>query len=198
MRHLARLAIACAVTASAGCFSDRLPPPTFRYSCSVDDDCTEPEACIRGLCQIPCTQATFRDDCPSAGSYAACFNGVCSNVCTVGADHCTKPQSCIELPLDLNGGGGGPGGGGGSTADEIGLCGVQCMPGDDVCPTGEVCLQGFCVQGCMFDVECQDGFSCIAGICLPDEVEIPGTDATGDLDGDATGLGDETSTGGAQ
>jgi hypothetical protein len=202
MRHLAGFAIACAVMGSAGCFSDRLPPPTFRYSCSVDDDCTQPEACIRGLCQIPCRQATFRDDCPAAGSYLACFNGVCSNVCTVGADHCTQPQSCIELPLDLAGsnGGGGFGGGGGASSDAIGLCGVECTPGDDVCPSGEVCLQGFCVQGCMFDAECQDGFSCIFGVCLPSDVEVPDTDGTGGtgLADETTGLADETSTGGTR
>jgi hypothetical protein len=212
MRPLIRLVLACAVTASVACFSERLAPPTFRYRCTSDMDCNEPEACIRGLCQIPCTQATFREDCPSAGSYAACFNGTCSNLCTIGEDHCPDPQTCIDLPIDTSAAGGGGPFGGAQPTGPLGICGVECVPGDDVCPEGEACLQGFCVQSCMFDIDCQDGFACIAGLCLPEELDTrPETGGleTGETTGgpadettegpaEETGPGDDTTTGGAR
>jgi hypothetical protein len=133
MRHLTRFVLACATMASVGCFSERLPPPNFRYTCSVDDECNEPEACIRGLCQIPCTQRTFNEDCPSTGSFVSCFAGVCSNVCTVGANHCPDPLECVELPIDAEAVGQAFGSFP-ATDEPLGLCGVQCQPGDDVCP----------------------------------------------------------------
>jgi hypothetical protein len=211
MRQLTALALAFAVMASIGCYAERLAPPAFRFSCDRDADCREPEACIQGLCQIPCTQATFREDCPSVGSYALCFNGVCSNVCTVGAGHCPEPQECTTFPFDPPSGNGGPGGAAPPPEDPIGICGVACSPGDGTCPEGEQCLQGFCVQTCEFDIECQDGFACIAGLCLPEEIEIPGaTGTTGDVENEtdtdtdtdtddlATDDGDETATGGSR
>ena len=198
MRHFLSFAVACAMSATlAGCFSDRLPPPNFRFSCSVDDDCSEPEACIRGLCQIPCRQATFRRDCPSAGSYAACLNGVCSNVCTVGEGHCPPTLSCLGLPFDApdGNGNGGFGGGGAPPAGDIGICGVECTPGDDVCPQGETCLFGFCLQICEFDEQCQDGFSCVGTLCLPEGFEFPGAEEDGT--GGTPTPDDEAATGGA-
>jgi len=66
----------------AGCYSERLPPPTYRFSCGSNSDCDSGrgESCIDNLCQISCTLATFSDDCPD-GNYTTYFNRVYANLC---------------------------------------------------------------------------------------------------------------------
>ena len=162
----AGLAVVFGIGLAAGCYSERATPPTYRYPCSSSDQCPEDESCIDGLCQIPCTTATFEDDCPQNGSYLACFNGVCAGGCDVAQTRCPGDLECIDLGLDVSGGGFI---GGGSDAT-IGVCGRMCEPGTTSCPDGEVCLQGFCVVTCDPDaVEdlCPSGFACTLGVCIP-------------------------------
>lgn len=162
----AALAAVFGVGFLAGCYSERATPPTYRYPCSSSSECPEDESCVEGLCQIPCTQATFEDDCPQNGSFLACFNGVCAGGCEVDQDQCPNGTECVDLGLDVSGGGFI---GGGSTAT-IGVCGRMCETGEASCPTGEVCIEGFCVATCdpnVPDPICPSGFECTLGICAP-------------------------------
>lgn len=144
-----------------GCFAEAQPPPTYRYACATASECDEGEACIDELCQIPCTTATAQTDCPSAGSFAGCFNGVCASVCQLELDEpCPRPQTCVELPYDISAGGRGG-------AGPLGLCGTLCSAGDGRCPEGETCVGGFCVTSCMTANDCGQGFTCADGLCVP-------------------------------
>jgi hypothetical protein len=168
--HAVLVAVLAGFAGAASCYSDRLPPPTFRHVCNGDNDCIEGEQCIDGLCQVPCTQATFSDDCPEGGGYAMCFNGVCSHVCQLPGGPCAAGQECLDLGFDLAALGGGGGGlfGGSDSDTPLGVCGRPC---EDGCPTGEVCLQGFCVLTCDPAAEqsmCPFDFPCQGGLCLPD------------------------------
>lgn len=168
---LAGLATAAAMT--EGCFSERLAPPTFRFACGDDRDCEGPEKCIDGLCQVPCSQATFAEDCAEGGTFALCLNGVCSSTCAIDEVECPGNQTCLDLGVDLGQLAGGGGFGGGSSDARIGVCGTPCE-GDASCPSGEVCFTGFCVATCETSDECSTGLSCVAGFC------IPGGDGGGD------------------
>jgi hypothetical protein len=141
------LALACAgasATLVGACYGERLPPPTFRFSCDDDDGCEDGERCIDELCQVPCTTATASEDCPTSAGYATCFNGVCSHVCQPDDDVCPEPQTCLSFDIVSDGGYAGGGFGGGSSELELGICGVPCESEDD-CPEGEMCLSGACV-----------------------------------------------------
>lgn len=201
--HAVLLALLAGFAGAASCYSDRLPPPTFRYVCDTTADCNEGESCIDGLCQIPCTLATFADDCPPEGSYSLCFNGVCSHVCELAGGLCAAGQTCIDPGFDLAGlfGDGGGGGGGGSDEElTLGICGETCDA--DSCPMGEACLEGFCFATCdPANDTCAAPFACVGGYCLPDfgdgadggSTESSGSDGGADsTDGDGTG----TSSGG--
>ncbi len=179
-----RLALCLLAPALAGCYSDRLPPPNFRHSCSVDGDCRSSERCISGLCQVPCTQTTAEEDCPFDDGWLACFNGVCVTACELPAETCsgegasltcerperrstcTSPHMCLDLGIEIGGGGGFIGGG--SDAD-LGVCGEWCT--ENSCPEGEICLDRFCVAMC--DPNGPDtcnsafGLRCQGGLCLP-------------------------------
>ena len=138
---------------AGACYSERLPPPNFRYACGADGDCSDQERCIRGLCQVPCTSATGATDCED---FLACLNGVCVSSCELPAEDCNEdgedctrpesrstcpaPQTCMDV--GFGGAGGGSFFGGGSTAD-VGVCGQGCT--SDSCPDGELCLEDFCV-----------------------------------------------------
>jgi hypothetical protein len=162
------------------CYSEPRPPSTYRYACDADDDCNPNEVCRRGLCERPCTQLEVAagaateedasdDPCPITSGYAACFNGACANTCAVGSDYCAKGQECIDLAalgIDIGGGGSSNPFGGGSD-DPIGICGVMCEPGDDICPDSEVCLMGFCAVDCSTGQVCPDGYDCLFGVCIP-------------------------------
>lgn len=190
--------LAAAAATTHGCFSERLAPPTFRYACTDDTDCEGRERCIDALCQVPCTQATFMDDCAEGGTFALCLNGVCSSPCLVDQVECPGAQTCLDLGIDLSDliGSGGFGRGA-SPEGPIGVCGVLCE-GNDACPDGEVCLSGFCVATCTTSAECSFGFSCVAGLCIPgDGDDGPDEPSTADGAGSATGdtTGGETTDG---
>ncbi len=184
------------------CFTDPPPPPTFRTTCEQDTDCSSGQACIRGLCETPCTQADSAMLCPFEDGYAGCINGACASTCPLPddgeRDPCPAPQTCIDLGIDLSGVGGGGGffGGGGSDTP-TGVCTSSCTVGD--CPQGEACLEGFCVATCMTSDDCAAGLSCLGGLCIPDVgtggTTTGGTGATAGSSGPATS--GATSGGGA-
>lgn len=171
-------------TAAAACYSERLPPPTYRYACSADRDCAGAERCIDDLCQVPCTQATFEEDC--GDPFVACIHGVCASTCTVGEGACPEPQTCFDLSalgVDpetvADAGGGGRGGFGAVPDGALGVCGTECE--EDSCPEGEICAMGLCVVTCdPADPNCPRGLACLEGLCLPEDLA---EDA--ELEGDA-------------
>lgn len=193
---LASLALGGGFGASSGCYSEREPPPTYRYQCGGDGDCDDGEACRGGICERTCSLATFEDDC--GADFVACFNGACSSTCEVGAGVCPSAQECVDLSefgVDLGGGASNPFGGGSSAA--VGICGRMCDDSNDLCPSGETCLVGFCAATCdVTDPEaCGAGLACVPpGVCAPDTTggDMTGGDTTS---GDMTG-GDMTDTGG--
>lgn len=136
--HLLFLGLAFGLGA---CFGDTQQPSAYRFDCKSDGDCKDPEQCIEGLCQIPCTFASFEDDCPAEQNFVSCFNGVCSNLCELddGAA-CPGAQSCVEVPFDPGAVGGGFGG---VDVSNLGVCGIKCTDGS--CPDGELCLEGICI-----------------------------------------------------
>ncbi len=144
-----------ALTASA-CYSERLPPTTFRHTCGGDGDCGDDESCISGLCQVPCTTATSLEDCgaPGQGStYLGCINGVCSSICDPGSTNCPGQQSCATLPGE----------------ESAGVCMEECSA--DSCPDGEICIEGFCAESCdpTDPMACAEGLTCL-GVCVPDDI----------------------------
>jgi hypothetical protein len=195
------LAVASSI-AGASCFSEQPPPSTFRFKCATDGDCQAGERCIDQLCQIPCTLASFEEDCPSAGGYGACVNGVCSSLCTVGSDQCPQPQMCLDLGVALNPGGGF---GGASESGSFGVCANPCSSATG-CPTGEICLAALqlplpplCAQVCVPGADmCPAGFVCGAlpsndHVCVPEGVGLPAattSDTTGDDGSEPTDTAD--------
>ncbi len=177
------LLAAFSLSASA-CYSERLPPPTFRHSCGGDGECGEGESCVSGLCQVPCTLATSLEDCGQPGqgsSYFGCLNGVCSSLCDPGNDICPGEQSCATIPGE---------------DESLGVCIAECT--EDSCPDGEICIEGFCAQACdpTDPMSCGDGETCLLGVCVPDDVvETAGEVGTaeggdtdeGDTDGNSEG-----------
>lgn len=157
-----------ALALSSACFSERLPPPTFRHTCGGEGDCGEGESCISGLCQVACTQATATEDC--GGSYVACINGVCSSACQLDDDICPGAQSCAEIPV---------------LSEQLGagICMETCSP--DSCPEGEICIEGFCTESCdpADSDSCSTGNVCLLGVCVPEEVvETGGSQTSGDTE----------------
>lgn len=158
-----------AIFIASGCYSERLPPPAFRYDCGGDGECGDGESCIDGLCQVACTLATATEDCGlsgQGGSYLACINGVCSSACELDANGCPGQQSCAEIP-------------GFSEQLGAGICMQECS--EDSCPTGEICIEGFCAEACdAADANaCGDGETCLFGVCVPDEVATAGGESQG-------------------
>ena len=155
-----RIASSCLVAAlvfAGGCFSERLAPPTFRHTCANEDECADGEACMSGLCQVPCTVASAAMDCPSQPQgYVGCINGACANACEFGSS-CPGEQSCNELP-------------GLTELLEAGVCAELCEPGD--CADEEVCVAGFCVGRCdpTDPTSCAAGSVCFENVCVPEEL----------------------------
>lgn len=171
---------------SSGCYSERVPPSTYRYACDADGDCNDGEACRTGICERTCSSATAAEDCGT--DFALCFNGACASTCDVEDAPCPSVQECIDLS-DLGvdvGGGASPFGG--STA-ALGICGRMCEPGDGLCPDTETCLGGFCVTLCdpAADDECPEGTVCSAvGLCAPPQGATTGADDAGDSGGQSS------------
>lgn len=172
--------------AVGACFGNQVSPSTFRNTCDSDSDCRDDEACIGGLCERPCTQATSADDCPSADGYAACMNGACATLCPLPEgnkkDPCPSPQTCVDLGIDL----GGFGAGGGADTP-MGVCTTQCTA--ESCPTGEACFEGFCVASCTVDTDCASGLVCLGGLCVPDLGGGSGSTSSTTAGGSDTGTG---------
>lgn len=208
------LALGLSLVSSSGCYSERPPPPNFRYTCESPDDCSEFEDCIRGLCQVPCTQQNAQEQCTDRG-FLACVNGTCTSTCGVGVDgSCPGTLECIEVDLGFNGGGGGGGfggfGGGGGGDEPLGVCATPCTADNGVCPEGQFCFEGIdgvdtsglplnvCVALCTTGTDCGPGFDCFMNFCVPEGTDIPGfgdTDESGTA-GDETEGTDDAETGG--
>jgi len=156
------LAVLAGALLAPSCYSEREPPPNFRYRCGGDDDCKKGQSCMDGLCETPCTMATFADDCPNGE--LACLNGVCSSGCDLANDSCPSPQECIDLGLDLGGGGGFL-----SSGDPNAMIGICMRPCTDTsCGELSVCIEGLCVQTCVSDEQCPTSTTCQSSLCLPD------------------------------
>ena len=69
-----------------------------------------------------------------------------------------------------------------------------CVPGCNEsldCPAGYTCVDGACVQTCSKDMDCPKGYICVDGLCVrdPDYPPDDGDGGTGDGDGDGDGGG---------
>ena len=152
---------------AAGCFIETQPPPTFRFQCANDDECADGEQCRSGLCQVPCTTETFSEDCSIEDGYAACFNGNCTHICQLSDDRCSKPHTCLELPVEVVEPEPGQ-----PPASDFGFCAESCE--QTGCPDSEVCLSGICFATC--DVNdpnpfpCGTGATCISDVCVPNAI----------------------------
>lgn len=155
--------------AGTNCFTDRLPPPNFRYSCGVNEDCSVGESCISGVCQVPCTVASTAL-CIEFG-YTACFNGTCTGLCGIGDDEsCTSPQTCQDLGVDLADYVSTQGFS--SISGALGLCGTSCQVTG--CPEEEMCIGDVCAMQCETASTCPFGFDCIANFCVPEGIDPTG------------------------
>jgi hypothetical protein len=137
--HLSMIALlgALSLNLGSGCFIEPGEPPAFRADCSSDGECKDGEACIASLCQVPCSTATFEEDCGGDGNYVTCFNGVCASTCDAEAESnpCPGAQECIGFDLSEFG------------ASDIAICGQSCdAAGAPPCPEGETCLEGVCLD----------------------------------------------------
>ena len=199
-RPLTQAALLAGALLGPACFTDPPPPPTFRTSCDQDQDCPKDLSCIRGLCETPCTQADSAMQCPFEDGYAGCINGACASTCPLPqdgeSDPCPKPQSCVDLGIDLSGVGGGGFFGGGGSNTPTGVCTSSCSVGE--CPDGETCLEGFCVATCVTSGDCTTGFACLGGLCIPDfgGTTSGGATSGGTTSGGATGPSSTSSTSG--
>ncbi len=122
----------------AACFIEPDEPPGWRAACAGDAECPgDGESCIDGLCQYPCTTATFADDCPSGGNYTTCFNGVCATMCDPENPGCSEPQSCqtLEIPPEFAELG----------VQDFSVCGLLCSDARP-CPGAEQCFDGVCID----------------------------------------------------
>jgi hypothetical protein len=170
------LALLGGALAAAACYTEKPAPPGYRYLCNSDGDCRPNETCINELCQVPCTQATAKDDC-TGSDHLLCFNGVCTSGCNVDNENCPHSQECLDLEdlgIMLEQGGSSffstPSG-------PTGLCANFCDPEDPkACPTGELCLAGFCVATCEDSSTCTTELVCQDGFCLPPIPDTTGVD----------------------
>lgn len=151
------------------CYSEQQPPPTYRYPCDADADCTGEETCRRGLCERPCTQTAVlsavlvgaeEQPCPFEDGYVGCYNGACATICELGSDFCPQGHTCLDVGLD-------PGGGNFGASTPIGACMFECSGDDsDLCLETEVCEDGVCTPiDCEGGEPCPDGYLCLFGSC---------------------------------
>lgn len=176
-RLLAGLALILGAATASSCFTEQLTPPNFRFSCDAESDCSGAESCIGGLCQVPCSIVS--PELAACEGPAECVNGVCVDRCNTEEANCPGHLMCADLRrlgIDV---GDAP----------LGICVATCT--QDSCPEAEVCTPiGFCAVACTQDScpetevctpigvcgvpcdgsspnECDDGFACSAGFCLP-------------------------------
>ncbi|MEM9462675.1 MAG: hypothetical protein AAGF11_51480 [Myxococcota bacterium] len=151
------------------CYSEQQPPPTYRYPCDADADCTGAEICRRGLCERPCTQTEVfaavlvsaeEQPCPIEDGYVGCYNGACASICELGSDYCPNGHACLDVGFEAS-----SGGFGGTT--EVGACMFECSGDDsDLCLATEVCTDGVCTPiDCEAGETCPDGYLCLFGSC---------------------------------
>jgi hypothetical protein len=114
-------------------------------------------------------------------------------------------MECIDLSglgLDLSGGSNSPLPSSSNEGTQ-GVCGRMCEMGGDTCPSGEVCILGFCTPECEpgDPTACGNGLECSVtlGVCAPPGIDSAGDDAPPMTDdGAATDTGADTgTTGGA-
>lgn len=159
------------VGSTLSCFAEQPAPSTYRYTCREPKDCRASEACIQGLCQVPCTLVTAEADCGSGG-YAACLNGACASLCDPQQNHCPDPQRCIDLGVAIDESSNNSLLGG-STPSTVGLCASSCI--ETGCGGGEICVpfgdNGVCLVPCAAEgATCPATYSCLAGACVPDSL----------------------------
>jgi len=155
------------------CYSEQLPPPTYRFACDADTECLDGEICRSGQCERPCTQSEVLvafalksevQPCPVESGYAGCFNGACVNTCELDGDFCSPGQACADVGLEISGGGFG-----GSSTATVGVCVNECTGNDDRCLDSETCIDGVCTAiDCAGGEACPEGNVCVFGTCLPD------------------------------
>lgn len=151
-----------------GCYSEPLPPSTYRYACEADADCNANELCRRGRCEQPCSTVEVvaasllgADQPCSIEDGAVCQNGACANTCALGSDYCSPGYTCLDIGLGSLGGGGF-----GGSSDPVGVCTVECD--DELCPPGEACTEGACAPiDCSTGQACPDDHACFFGLCMP-------------------------------
>jgi hypothetical protein len=181
------LAVLAGFAVASACYSERQPPPTFRYACNSDADCDNSERCMNSLCQVPCSQATAEDVCTS-DNHLLCFNGACATGCDPeDADACPTAQQCVNLGIEVSQ----SGFGGGGTTQFLGVCGIACT--ETSCPTGEACLEGFCLELCDDDDDCSVAANCTGGVCIPVTATTGGDDDAATSDDDEGGSTDAAS-----
>jgi hypothetical protein len=153
-----------------GCYSEPLPPSTYRYACEADSDCNADELCRRGRCEQPCStvevvaSSLLGAELPCAlADGLVCQNGACASTCALGSDYCPRGYTCLDIGLGSIGGGGF---GGGGSNDPVGVCTLACD--DQLCPPGEACREGACAPiDCSAGQACPEAHACFFGLCMP-------------------------------
>lgn len=167
-RSLAAL-LALGSVLGVGCYSEPLPPSTYRYPCDGDAGCNANEVCLRGHCEQPCSTVEVvaagllgaDQPCPIESGYATCFNGACANTCALGSNYCSPGYTCLDIGLGSIGGGNF-----GSSSDPVGVCTIECD--DELCPPGEACQAGACAPlDCSMGQACPADHGCFFGLCMP-------------------------------
>lgn len=167
--RLLAAALALGSVLGAGCYSEPIPPSTYRYTCEADADCSSNEQCMHGRCERPCSTVELvaagllgaDSPCPVEDGFATCINGACANTCALDSGFCAPGYTCLDIGL-----GSISGGSFGGSSDPVGVCAVECT--DDSCPPGEACTEGACAPlDCSAGQACPADHACFFGLCMP-------------------------------